>query len=268
MRARLSCCLSLVALLGIASAADKSGYSIIKPVPDGEMRAFDTDRPDKTNSAITVDAGHFQLEMDLLNYTRDGHGAGKQETWLWGNSNLRVGLCNDIDLQLMMPFGIDNGSNTGLGDFMVAVKANLWGNDGGESAGGIEAMLSTPTGSHGLSAGTVQATIVAIYQRSVCGFDAAINSGVEIAANDDGSSHHTEIVDSISVSRHLFGPVTGYLEFYSSVPTSHSGDWVGTVDPGLLWLVTKNFQIDTGINIGVTHAADDLQVFLGFSWRM
>lgn len=248
-------------------APDKSGYTLFHPVPDDQLRDFDTDRPDKTNSAITVDAGRFQLEMDLLNYTRDGHGANRSETWLWANTNLRMGLCNNADLQLMVPFGERADGHTGTGDMAVAVKANLWGNDGGDSAAGIEAVLSLPTGSHGLSADTVQATLLAIYQTSFGDFDAAVNTGVNIAASD-GGGHHAEIVNSLSVGHSLFGPVSAYVEFYSQVPTTNSSDWVGTVDTGLLWLVSKNFQIDAGINVGVTHAADDLQTFVGFSWRM
>src|SRR5258707_15821817 len=43
---------------------DKSGYTLFNPTPREYMRAFTTDRPDLTESPFTVDAGHFQLEMD------------------------------------------------------------------------------------------------------------------------------------------------------------------------------------------------------------
>ena len=35
------------------------------------MREMSTDRPDKTESPYTVDAGHFQIEWDLFNFERD-----------------------------------------------------------------------------------------------------------------------------------------------------------------------------------------------------
>ena len=35
------------------------------------MREMSTDRPDKTESPYTVDAGHFQVEMDVLTYSYD-----------------------------------------------------------------------------------------------------------------------------------------------------------------------------------------------------
>jgi hypothetical protein len=42
---------------------------------------------------------------------------------------------------------------------------------------------------------------------------------------------------------------------------------VGTVDVGVTVMLGKNVQLDTGLNIGVTHASDDLQTFLGIAVR-
>ena len=52
-----------------ASAPDKSQYWLLNPVPTDQMRDFNTDRPPKANSPYTVDAGHFQYETDLVNFT-------------------------------------------------------------------------------------------------------------------------------------------------------------------------------------------------------
>ena len=65
----VSLLLSLAAL-GVAAQEtnsvppDKSGYNLFNPTPDEYMREMSPDRPDKTDSPFTVDAGHFQLEMD------------------------------------------------------------------------------------------------------------------------------------------------------------------------------------------------------------
>src|ERR1700681_4588156 len=48
---------------------DKSNYSLYNPVPDDQMRPFSSDRPGKTHSSLTVDAGHIQVESDFINYT-------------------------------------------------------------------------------------------------------------------------------------------------------------------------------------------------------
>ena len=57
-----------------APAPDKSGYSLLDPTPDSQLRSFAPDRPPKADSAYTVDAGHFQYETDLLNYSNTNFG--------------------------------------------------------------------------------------------------------------------------------------------------------------------------------------------------
>jgi len=58
-----------------APAPDKSGYIFFNPTPDSQLRGFSPDRPPKADSAYTVDAGHFQYETDLLNYSQTNFGA-------------------------------------------------------------------------------------------------------------------------------------------------------------------------------------------------
>src|SRR5437773_10798418 len=70
------------------------------------MRELNTDRPDKTESPFTVDAGHFQIEADILNYTYDRYNPARTDTHVETVSiapmNLKVGLCNIVDLQLVL----------------------------------------------------------------------------------------------------------------------------------------------------------------------
>ena len=148
---------SLVVLLGISmhpvatcEAADgnKSGYSLFHPTPRALLRELSTDRPDKTESPYTVDAGHFQIESDLLTYTSEhdtANGADtKVDAWSVAAINLKAGLLNWMDLQLV--FDSYNHVSTddritgkkvtqsGLGDLTTRLKINLWGNDDGKTA--------------------------------------------------------------------------------------------------------------------------------------
>jgi hypothetical protein len=52
----------------------KGQYNIFNPTPVDSMRELSPDRPDKTESPYTVDAGHLQLEMDFANCTWDEDG--------------------------------------------------------------------------------------------------------------------------------------------------------------------------------------------------
>ena len=95
---RLWVCLGLVAALGSIgaraaaqdagtsvnpnppTAPDKSGYTLFDPTPTSALRTFSTDRPAKSNSPVTVDAGHFQYETDLFNYTHSNAGGSTTRT--------------------------------------------------------------------------------------------------------------------------------------------------------------------------------------------
>ena len=84
---------------------------------------------------------------------------------------------------------------------------------------------------------------------------------------DEGADNQASFVNSITFSHNLVGKLAGYVEFFSEVSTGRDARWVGTVDLGLTYGLTDNLQLDAGINLGVTESADDLNPFLGLSWR-
>jgi hypothetical protein len=61
-------------------------------------RELSPDRPDTTESPITVAAGHFQIESSLWSFSRDKDAAGSVSTWVCGEANLKLGLTEDQDL--------------------------------------------------------------------------------------------------------------------------------------------------------------------------
>src|SRR2546427_8758063 len=100
---------ALLALWAISSAAfaerDKSEFNLFNPTPPDLMREFTTDRPDKTESPYTVDAGHVQIEMDLANYSYDRrnpqHESRRVQTLNILATNFKLGLLNNLDVQLV-----------------------------------------------------------------------------------------------------------------------------------------------------------------------
>ena len=52
-------------------APDKSQYTLFNPTPVDLRRPHNTDRPSKTDSPFTIDAGAFQIESDVWNWTLD-----------------------------------------------------------------------------------------------------------------------------------------------------------------------------------------------------
>jgi len=79
---------------------DKSGYSLFNPTPDAALRTFSPDRPTRSNGPLTVDAGRFQYETDLVSYTHSNTGGFSTQTFVALDPTLKVGLTPRVDLEL------------------------------------------------------------------------------------------------------------------------------------------------------------------------
>ena len=257
---------------------DKSGYNLFHPTPSGLMRELTPDRPDKAESPYTVDAGHFQLEMDVVTYTLNRSHDTRIETWNVTPVNIKLGLLNNVDLQ----FIFDNflyvrtenrqahtmATQSGLGDLTTRLKINLWGNDGGRTAFGVMPFVKFPTNTDHLGNDAVEGGVIfPLGVKLPADWDLGLETGTSFLRNEQGRGYHTEFVNMATVSHEIFGKLAGYAEFFSSVSTERGSSWVGTVDLGLTYGLTDDIQIDTGVNLGVTRSADDVNAFTGLTVR-
>jgi hypothetical protein len=278
--------LASVLLVTAESAAtdriDTSGYHLFNPVPEDQLREMSTDRPDKTESPHTVDAGHVQVESDLVSYTRDddesGGGDTRVESWAAAHINFKIGLLNNVDIQTIIEsynhittedrVADTETTQSGFGDLTSRVKINLWGNDGGAIAVALMPFVKFPTSQDDIGNDSVEGgLILPIGGALPAGFDVGGMTEVDFNRDERGDGHHTEFVNTIEVGHDLVGALGGYVEFFSAVSTESDAEWIGTVDVGFTYGFTENVQLDAGVNIGVTDAADDYNPFLGLSIR-
>jgi hypothetical protein len=266
----------------VAPTPDKSVYGLLNPTPSGYMREMSTDRPDKTESAYTVDAGHFQVEMDILSYAHDHDKAGgvnqKRDDWAVAPMNLKLGLLNDLDFQLMLEtFNYRRAKEltigevfeqSGFGDMTLRLKKNFWGNDGGKTALTIMPFVKLPTNQNNLGNSDVEGGVIFPYVVQLpAGWGLAGMTEFDLNHDEPGSGYHAEFVNTITVGHHIIGDLDGYLEFYRAVSAEDDSRWVGTFDLGITYAWTENVQLDAGVNIGVTDSADDVNPFIGLSYR-
>jgi hypothetical protein len=227
---------------GTASAegdAAKSRYSLFKPVPQAMMRELNTDRPDKTESPYTVDAGHFQIEADLVTYTRDRDEASgvKSESTNFMVSNLKVGLTSSLDLQLVLSpherqtftVGAAKVQQNGFGDTVARLKWNLLGNDGGDVAIGVMPFVKFATASSRLADKneSVEGGLIVPFAISLP-HDIGLGMMFQVnrARNENGGGNHAEFISSVTASHDLVGELAGYAEFYSeSSPKKALSGW-------------------------------------------
>ena len=78
---------------------DKSVYNLGNPTPRHLMRPLSADRPDTTESAYTVDAGHAQIELSFVDYTYDHRNDAGQTVHSVAVAPLllKLGLLNNVD---------------------------------------------------------------------------------------------------------------------------------------------------------------------------
>jgi hypothetical protein len=243
------------------------------------MREMSTDRPDQTESAYTVDAGHFQLEMDFANFTYDRHSVDgvRTETWNVAPVNLKIGLCNQMDFQVMLDNYVttrtkDSVSSTtehasGFGDITTRLKINLWGNDGGKTAFALMPFLKIPLSESNLRNGDIEGGIILPFAAELPG-GWGMGAMTELDfVSDGGGETETEWLNSITFSRDFTERIGGYVEFVCVIGTAPRFQWQGQVDFGLTYAVTDDIRFDLGCNFGVTESAPDYNPFIGLAVR-
>jgi len=169
------------------------------PVPQALLRELSPDRPDKTESPYTVDAGHFQLEMDFANFTYNQTDGATTRAWNVAPFNLKAGLLNHVDLQLAFASYVNADSHaagkittqSGVGDLATRLKINLWGDDGGQTAFALLPFVTFPTstdnlGTHAVEGGIILPLAVKLPQD----FNLGLETAVSFLRDDDDGDYH------------------------------------------------------------------------------
>jgi hypothetical protein len=272
---------ALAFLLSSASALaqDKSRYTLFNPTPVDQLRSFNADRPTKSNVPYTVDAGHFQYEGDIviLNYDTTSTADTTITTWIIGNPTLKLGLLDNLDLQLN--FSAYNSVQTinrstassmtqaGFGDVVTRFKLNLFGNEGG-TALALMPYVKWPTAPQGVGNRFVEGGIAVPLALSLpLGFTTIVMPGFDYWKNPNDAGYHANFPTLINVNRELLPGLTGYAEIYANWSTHRDVRDVYTLDFALAWNPKPNFQLDIGVNIGLVPAAIPWQLYVGVAQR-
>jgi hypothetical protein len=265
-----------LALLLFAITKDVSAYNLFDPKPNADLRELSTDRPDTTESPYTVDAGHFQLEWEMLSAGRDKNAGERTET-MSSSVNLKAGLTENIDAQLVLePYthvqtSADGHSDTseGFNDTELRLKINVWGNDGGDTAFAIMPFVRFPThasvfGNDGKMEGGV---ILPLAFTLPGNWDSAFMLEFDAVRNEDNDGYALEAVQSITFGHDISGALGGFFEFVN-IENNEGG--VGNeayFNAGLMYAIGNNGQLDAGFNAGISEEAEDARYFVGVSWR-
>lgn len=265
-----------------AAAPDKNRFTLFNPTPPELMREFQSDRPDQTEGPFTVDAGHWQFEMDLAAYSFDRRsqdpGERQFQSLVLLDPTIKLGVLNNLDVELISAPLVwqrdqrkfaPTREDWGTGDTLLRTKLNLWGNDSGNTAFALLPYVKLPTNQHRFGNHFVEGGFILPFTLKLPeDFELDAMTEFDIFHNGAGGGYHLDWVNSIALHRDLIKDrLNGYVEFFSSVSREpHSGP-VETADVGLLYLLAPNVQLDCGINFGLTRGAIDYNPFVGLSFR-
>ncbi|OKH42093.1 hypothetical protein FACHB389_02860 [Nostoc calcicola FACHB-389] len=263
---------------------DKSRYNLFNPTPRNLLREFATDRPDTTESPFTVDAGHFQFEAELVSFSsRSSDEEGNTtEDLLFTATNLKVGLLNNVDLQLVVqPYtrsriklrDSNQVEETAGFDALVArVKVNIYGNDAFEKPGAtalaVMPFISIPTVQDGVGGNFVEGGLIIPFSVNLSDqFALALMTQFDMIKNAQSNGYHIEYVNTASLGYTVTDRLGTFLEIATRFGNESRFGGVVTLNAGLTFDLGNDLQLDGGVNVGLTRASDDVRTFLGLSKR-
>jgi hypothetical protein len=256
--------------------SDKGGYTLFNPVRRESMREMNTDRPDTTESPYTVDAGHFQYEFSLIDYTYNDDRGVETRTFNVMSSNLKVGLLNNVDVQFVfMPYthveaeadGAKDSADGFGDDTQVRLKINLWGNDSGDAAFALMPFVKFPTGSDELSNDHVEGGLIIPFAVKLPNdFSLGLMAEIDAVYNEGSGGYGTEFVHTATVS-HPIGELSGYVEYVGVAPNDTDSTYRASASGGLVYALSDDWNLDCGGLVGLSDSADDFTLFAGMSIR-
>ncbi|NNE90864.1 MAG: transporter [Verrucomicrobiales bacterium] len=246
-----------------AVAPDKSGYTLFNPTPRELWRGLSPDRPDATESPITVDAGAFVVEASYFDWRRnDG-----VDSYTVMATNFKIGLTNDIDFQTVFDLYSweENGGPDGFGDVQLRLKWNVWGNDAADTAFAIFPFIKIPTGSD-LSNGEFEGGLILPFGMELTDrIGLGIMPEIDAVYDDETGDHHIEFLHTAVIGVALTDRLGGFVEYIGI--TGENTKYRSFAAGGLTFQVNNDLIFDCGAQVGLNENSDDLGVFAGFTKR-
>ena len=240
-------------------ATNKAQYHLFSPTPDHVLRDLSPDRPDATESPLTVDAGRFALEASLFDYRRNGG----QETFSYGQLNFKAGLTLNTDLQTIVDFYSD-GEEQGFGDVTLRLKHNLWGNDGGDTALALMPFVKIPTGTAVSNYEWEGGLIVPWSTTLTETIGLGLMAEFDYVYNEDTRDHEFKFLHTAVLRFAVTEKAGAYLEYIGIAGEDHYQAYLAG---GMNYAVNEHLILDFGVQGGLNRNSEDFGLFTGFTKR-
>ena len=232
---------------------------------------INTDRPDFTESTVSVDPGVFQLEAG---YTFSS--IGRTDRHQIGEALLRAGMIPGLEARIglpsffssktELPLGTESEAS-GIGDGSLGIKLGLYESAVSEGLPSVALLLGTSVpigdddfGADGWEPEAKLALGWLLTQRLNLG------ANINYAQRDPGAGDRfDEFGASVSLGFPLTERLSGFGEYFAIRP-DFGGD-SDYIDAGVTFLLSNDFQLDARIGTGVGDTDDAIFFGAGFGKR-
>jgi hypothetical protein len=224
----------------------------------GQASPIATDRPAVTDSSVVVPAGTIQAENGFADTVSQGQRTlDGPETWV------RIGVASKTELRLIAPdYFSPQGVGSGFGDLALGVKQQL-----GPVAGfdvSVVLTLSLPTGARAISSHGYDPSVQLPWSRSLSANWTAAGMLSVYAPTVNGRRLVTGETTFL-LDRQLTKACDAFVEYVGDFP-EYSGPR-HLLHFGSAFKLTANQQVDVHVGVGLSSAAVDHLVGVGYSFR-
>ncbi len=219
-----------------------------------------TDRPAVTNSSVVVPAGSLQMENGFLETSSQG------QSVLDGPETLvRLGIGKRTELRFTVPdyFHNLNAGASGFGDFAFGVKEQLGPAPGKFDVSAI-LFLSFPTGANGVSSGGYDPGLQVPWSR-VLSTNWTAAGMFSVYWPTQGRTRNVTGESTFLFDRQLTKPWDAFVEYAGDFP--QFGGPRHLLHFGTALKITEQQQIDFHVGVGLSSAAVDHLIGIGYSFR-
>ncbi|WP_375416987.1 transporter [uncultured Hymenobacter sp.] len=279
----------LLALLPILSQAqdapqslpppyDSAHFSWRKPVPRHRLRELQPDRPGVTENPFTVDAGHVQLEVDVLRLRNSAAGADeRRRTWQVGYSIIKLGLSRRTAVHLELPlYNVQKAlpalpsegppRRAGFGDVVLRLKHNFLGDLQDGSLGmAVIGYVRLPSGG-AVGEGAAEYGLVLpidIELSDQANLEAQLET--DLNYDRDHARRYVRLVPSVALEYDFAKKLGLVVETVTQWDTEQRR-WLASFNIAPIFMLTKNLQLDLGTHRALTRRSEN-EYFVGFTLR-
>ena len=261
--------LGILATFGLPGGAHAQATSETVASAWEQRDALVTDRPDFTESALTIRPWHAQIEM--------GYTAARVEgstEYSVGEILIRVGLAERIEARIGLNsfawVAAEGNDPEGLEDVSLGTKINLVQAKPGTAVPdvGILLVASFPTGAGDLGEGAHVLPVATL----AAGLDVTewMSAGANVGWGylDDGAGRYSQFAGSLALGFSLTDWLGAYAEYFGFAPEFDSGPDSHFLNGGFTFLISRDVQLDVRAGFSVDDAETDSFAGAGLAFRI